>query len=241
MERPIGNEGGEHPPVTSHAELEALPVPRSIGFDFGYLSLVPPGGDSWDEWVIERGVAAALRERRSIDDRTARYIASQLHEGQTSALYSLASTGAIDETSIYDELRHGSGELPEQVRAWARWLSGYCALRPDTGPVTGWGERAAAADRAELETLRRNQAIQELDSMFGEQPDEETGTVDELGWFGLVRHDGRPGGLVLTQDEQGFRHVWETDSDDELDQRWSEITDEYERFYQDLERGQTER
>lgn len=73
-----------------------------------------------------------------------------------------------------------------------------------------------------------------LDALFGEPPEEEVGSVDELGWFGLVRHEGRPGGLVLCQDEQGFRHVFEIDSDQELQQRWSTISGEYERFYRQL-------
>ncbi len=224
------SEGGEQRYRALYGELEPLPAPASTSFDFGYLSPIPPEGESWDEWVIERGIAAALREGRSIDNRTASYIAAQLHGGQASALYSLASTGAIDESLVYHELRGAGRQLPEQAQRWVRWLNGYCSLRPGTGPVADWSRRIAEQDQAEVEVVRRNQAITELDSLFGEQPAEVIGDVDELGWFGLVRHEGQPGGLVLSQDQQGFRHVWETDSDDELRERWTIIEAEYNDF-----------
>jgi hypothetical protein len=50
-----------------------------------------PRGESWNERIIRTGIEAAQSEEREIDDRTARYIASQLHGGQASALYSLAA------------------------------------------------------------------------------------------------------------------------------------------------------
>lgn len=92
-------------------------------------------------------------------------------------------------------------------------------------------EQMNSNNGGEAELSAPQQAEAELDALFGEQPDEETGDVQELGWFGLVRHEGRPGGLVLTQDEQGFRYIWETDSDSELQARWATVNDEYERFY----------
>lgn len=169
--------------------------------------------------------------------RTAHYIAAQLHGGQPNALYSLASTGHIA-PEIDAELADGYGQQPDQVRWWIRWLGGYCALRPDRGSVPGWAEQTAAQDRADMEAIRaaaRQQDPDWPDALFGEQSPEEIGSVHELGWFGLVRHEGRPGGLVLQQDEQGFRHVWETDSDEELQQRWSAVNEGYEHFYRDVE------
>ena len=238
----VGQPPVEPPDIESRRaapELRALPVPRGVSFAFGYLGPTPPVGETWDEWVIERGIAAALREGRSIDDRTARYIAAQLHDGQTSALCTLASTGAIDESQLDLELRRSRAQLREQAQRWARWLGGYCALRPGTGPLAGWNERIAAADRADAETVRRNEAVAALDALFGEQPDEQIGSVDELGWFGLVRHDGHPGGLVLSQDEQGFRHIWETDSEAELEQRWAAIGGQYGRCCPEFDSGET--
>jgi len=248
--RPQNSEGGELPEQDPGAQPgryeQSAGAPRGASFEYGYLSPIPPEGDSWDEWVIERGIETALRDGRSIDDRTAHYIAGQLHEGQASALYSLASAGHIA-PGIDDELAHGYDQQTDQARRWIRWLGGYCALRPDRGSVPGWAERAAEQDRADMEALRAAQREQEqdwLDSLFGEQPDEQVGSVDELGWFGLVRHEGRPGGMVLRQDEQGFRRVWETDSQQELDNRWAGIGGEYEGFYQEVEKqaaGEQER
>ena len=229
-EFPEGGKSERYRP--KYAELEPLPYPKSVSFEFGYLSPVPPEGDSWDEWVIERGIAAALREGRSIDHRTARSIASQLHEGQSSAVYSLASTGAVDEPRIYHELTHGSRDLPEDARNWARWLFGYCAMRTRTGPLEDWNEWAIAIDRDELELVRRNEVVAELDDVFGHQPEAQIGSVDELGWFGRTRHHVRPGGLVLNQDEQGFRGVWITDSPEQLEARWAAIEEDYDRFCQ---------
>ena len=131
MERQPDKEGGEQESYRpNYAELQPLPYPEIVSFEFGYLSPIPPEGDSWEEWTIERGIDAALREGRSIDNRTARSIASQLHEGQSSALYSLASTGAIDEPRIYQELLRGNRDLPGDARGWARWLlaTAHCAF-----------------------------------------------------------------------------------------------------------------
>lgn len=227
---------GAFPPTSAQAELEALPVPRNTSFEYGYLSSTPPEGDSWDEWVVERGIAVAMREGRDIDDRTARYIASQLHEGQASALYSFASTGNVEEPRIHDELTRDFDQQPEKIQRWVNSLGFYCLNRVNKGPIRGWSAQAASEDRADLETLRRNQSIAELDALFGEQPEEEVGDVAELGWFGLMHHEDRPGGLVLAQDERGFRRVWETDSDVELEHRWTAVNDEYGRFYDEREK-----
>jgi Antirestriction protein (ArdA) len=73
---------------------------------------------------------------------------------------------------------------------------------------------------------------EELDTLFGEGTDEETGSVDGLGWYGLVRHADRPGGLILIQDEQGFRHVREAPDDDALAVQWAAVQQEYATFYE---------
>jgi hypothetical protein len=228
MERPPQSpEGGDVPDELRDGQpeqvAESSSVPGRTSFEFGFLRPGSPEGDSWDVWVIERGIAAALCEGRSIDDRTARYIATQFHDGQASALYSLASTGRIDETRLDRELAHASAEQAEQPRRWIRWLSGYCALRLSTEPVPDWSERIAAEDRQELERLRREQTSARIEELFGEQPDETIGSVDERGWFGKVRHERGPGGWILFQDEQGFRRVWETDAQQELEARWAEV------------------
>ncbi len=239
--RPHNPEGGEEP-LTQELEIvtarpERPQMPRSVSFEYGYLSPRPPEGDSWGEWVIEEGIKAALREGRSIDDRTAHYIAAQLHEGQDTALYGLASTGHVG-PQIDAELAQGYHLQTDQVRKWIRWLGGYCAFRQDLGSVPGWTEAVAALDRADMVAMREAERAQDpgwLDSLFGEQPTEVLGSVDELGWYGLVRHEDRPGGFVLSQDEQGFWHVYETDSQQELDGLWADVNQLYEEFQRDVE------
>ena len=38
------------------------------------------------------------------------------------------------------------------------------------------------------------------EQLYGETPDEQSGSVDELGWFGLFRKER----VILTEDSQGF-------------------------------------
>ena len=253
-----------------------------------------PLEESRDERVIRLGIEQALAEGRAIDDYTARYIAAQLHGGQVSALYSLASTGNID-SAVFTELEADRESFEPHVQGWVDALHGYCQARPSKGPVEGWMRRASEQEHAEDEASGHRDVLaqspaagvttlgqaavarsnergkadhdapdheddgpdtfpwddasswspgdpvaeqiserrctsQELDELFGEQPDEQVGSVDELGWHGLVRHEGRTGGLVLTQDAQGFRSVREAESDQALAQAWTRIQSEYERF-----------
>jgi antirestriction protein len=192
--------------------------------------LAPPAEESWDERVIREGIEKAEREGGSIDDRTARYIASQLHGGQDSALYSLASTGRIS-PDIDQELAQDFDQQTDQLRLWSRWLGGYCTFRQVKGSVPGWAERSAEQDRDDQRRLSRDAGLERLDELFGEVLEDEIGSVDELGWFGLLHHEGRPGGMVLHQDQQGFRYAWDADSDEELGQRWSAVSEEYGRFW----------
>lgn len=142
-----------------------------------HLHIVPPAEEqeSHDERVIREGIEAALRENREIDDQTARYIASQLHEGQASALYSLASTGAIAE-EVHDELTRDFDQQTDQVKWWVNWLGTYCLNREHKGPVSGWVESAAAIDRQEDEDAARH-ALFERISAAGVQTLGEVATI----------------------------------------------------------------
>jgi antirestriction protein len=105
------------------------------------------------------------------------------------------------------------------------------ADEPDTFPWTDaatWSPSEIARDNYEEPRL----PDAEVDALFGEGPDEEVGSVDELGWYGLVKHEGRPGGLVLIQDDQGFRHVREVPDDAALEAQWAAIQAEYVTFYE---------
>ncbi|WP_052711010.1 antirestriction protein ArdA [Pseudofrankia sp. DC12] len=209
-----------------------------------------PGQPSRDERLIEQGIETAAQQERPIDDRTARYIAGQLHSGQASALYSLASTGNIIEEDVYHELYADLEDQTPEVASWVEALRAYCQARPDKGRVQGWAENAAALDRIDAARERARllggiavapevAAIDggsaadcvtppdRLDELFGEPPDEEVGRVDELGWFGLIVNHGTGGGTIISQDDQGFRYVWETQDGEALDRRWQAILREY--------------
>ena len=59
--------------------------------------------------------------------------------------------------------------------------------------------------------------------------DDQIGSVDELGWFGLY------GSVILYQDSQGFRYSKVYSDRDEMDERWNDITEQYEMYYEDSE------
>jgi hypothetical protein len=94
-----------------------------------------------DELVINAGIWEARAEDGEIADDIARRIASQLHGGQATALYSLASTGAIDPERLRDELL-AAYELhpPEQIRDWIDCLGTYALHAGERGPVEGWAD-----------------------------------------------------------------------------------------------------
>ncbi|MGH9959116.1 MAG: antirestriction protein ArdA, partial [Pyrinomonadaceae bacterium] len=73
-------------------------------------------------------------------------------------------------------------------------------------------------------------ALDRLDSLFGVIPDEEIGTTQDMGWFGLLRHEGQPGGVVLSRNQYGSRGVWETDSDERLARQWAKLQREHDAF-----------
>jgi antirestriction protein len=271
----------ERTPQQPHPE-PPTPVTREIEqVDVGAAQ--PPETESWDERIIREGIEAAVMEGRAIDNRTARYIASQLHDGQASALYALASSGAVL-PEVFDELDHDRVDQPPLIRRWLACLTVYCSVRGESGPAEGWAEDAEAQDSADLmgrisrasvitlgeiatihtpgtpveddeeddnafpwgdaarwspsddpeasSTSHPAMSAEQLDELFGEQADEEIGDVSELGWYGLVRESGRPGGLVLQLDGNGIRHVTAIDRDDALTTRWASITNEYGTYYE---------
>ena len=90
MERdPHPPEGGDQPHET---ETPAEPI-------FEQLS---------DEQRIQRGIADALNEERTIDDATARRIAEQLHGEHESLLSTLAASGSGELASMARTSAHSS-------------------------------------------------------------------------------------------------------------------------------------
>ena len=88
-----------------------------------------------DQEVIDAGIARADESDGVIDDLTARVIANAWHGGAASALYALASTGAILPTTAYVIRRElEQSPLPELAA-----LLGYVRRYGERGPVEGWG------------------------------------------------------------------------------------------------------
>jgi len=94
--------------------------------------------ESGDLARIAQGIAAAELADRNIDDATARLIASQLHGGQSSALYSLASCGAVDYRDLRIELLADYDRSPDDVRRMIDHLGTYVIEHDGRGSVEGW-------------------------------------------------------------------------------------------------------
>lgn len=75
-------------------------------------------------------------------------------------------------------------------------------------------------------------ANEQLDVLFSQQADEEIGDVQELGWFGLIRHASEPGGVILRVDVHGMRSADNVDSEGALSSKWASITSDYGEYYE---------
>jgi antirestriction protein len=112
------------------------------------------------EAEIACGIEEAVNERRSMDHRTARLIAEQLH-GQDGPLQTLAATGEVildreDEDGITyplgaaTELYSLVGAVPHR-QAWLEALSGYLLSREeDPGPIRGWRKLTSSSEERAL-------------------------------------------------------------------------------------------
>lgn len=99
-----------------------------------------------EEQRIQRGIADALNEDRPIDDHTARRIAMHLQRGEESALYVLASSGALPER-LERELLESVQDLPLERDSWVDALLDYADARgEDRGTREGWREVPAEDD-----------------------------------------------------------------------------------------------
>lgn len=87
-----------------------------------------------DKERIYYGITEALHQGRTIDDATARMIAAQLHSGQASALYALASSGAVVD-GLRDELDawRQSTDADMPIEPWLDALDEYIDARYDAG------------------------------------------------------------------------------------------------------------
>ncbi|MCA1606435.1 MAG: hypothetical protein LC775_13420, partial [Acidobacteria bacterium] len=146
-------EGGDH-----HNEEREKPTAPA---DLIYEQLT-------DEQRIQRGIADAFNEGQAIDDATARRIAAQLHTGQDSALYALASSGALDER-LERELLESVQDTPPERDSWIDALLDYADARgEDRGPREGWagvtkempGQTDVATEKQLTEEVREAAAEQ---------------------------------------------------------------------------------
>lgn len=89
-----------------------------------------PESDASRIWT---GITEALEAERPITEDTARLIASQLHGGQASALYSFTSAGYIDRARIEAELEETHREQPDnhEMLRWSLALSEYLASKEE--------------------------------------------------------------------------------------------------------------
>lgn len=219
-------------PDSEAGERGEAPDEREPDIEFGQLSFMSPEGIAWNEFVITRGIEAAERDERPIDDRTASYIATFLGRAATPALRTLATTGAVYKASLEEEIVSLIFDQTAQVQRWIGWFANYYLNREDHGPVENWREDIAQRDRAEAELLRRERILDELDDLFACSADDELAGVEELGWFGLLHHDRTPGGWILHQQARDdSRDVFETDSDAELNESWRNISQRYLEMY----------
>lgn len=96
-----------------------------------------------DEELVEAEIARAVLEKRPITHSGARVIASMIHEGQLTALYALASSGAILE-GLPDELERDYNRADRndqfQIRTWVVQLMSYVESRESTDPIENWSD-----------------------------------------------------------------------------------------------------
>lgn len=95
-----------------------------------------------DEELVEMAIARAVEAKQPIDDATARVIASMIHSGQTSAMYSLSSTGYLAprhlELEMRVEQRFAEHNDAPEISRWIDQLRTYVEGRESHEAVEGW-------------------------------------------------------------------------------------------------------
>jgi hypothetical protein len=67
--------------------------------------------------------------------------------------------------------------------------------------------------------------------------DDEVGSVQELGWYGLILNSGIPGAeiAIVNEDSNGFFTYQVFDNEADAYNRWEKIQEMYEDYYEDSE------
>lgn len=98
-----------------------------------------------------------------INDATARMIASQLHGGQASELYSFTSTGAVSTDLAAEIQREVDDEKhSDETREWADQLLQYFIRRlmdDEVEPVEGWNKLWLKAEQPAEALIEKAQAL----------------------------------------------------------------------------------
>jgi hypothetical protein len=69
------------------------------------------------------------------------------------------------------------------------------------------------------------------EALYGETPDDEIGTVEDIGWHGLFADEG----AILIEDSQGFVSILTFETPEAVDLTWSAVGHEYSAFMADVE------
>jgi len=187
-------------------------------------------GQSHHEQLVGHGSEVAPAEHPAADDQS-----EPTEHVHAEVLNDLLPAGALGlgQLAIVRSGIPGQQDEPDQPGEQGHDASGHEeASEPGTfswEDAAHWSPGKAAAGQLS----ERQYAREDLDELFGEQPNDEVGSVDELPWYGLVKHDGRPGGFLLHEDTQGFRRVHEAETAEALAQAWSTVQHEYEQFYEE--------
>jgi hypothetical protein len=113
----------------------------------------PAGGEDAERSELVHQVDAAIEtarlHQRSIDDLTAKRIATDIQPGR--ALYDLSATGKISD-DIYAELDVAREVLPDIANTWLAALEDYCLGHAERGQLAGWAdlENAAVTDEQRI-------------------------------------------------------------------------------------------
>lgn len=84
-----------------------------------------------DEELINIGIEQSYELDEPITEHLARLIASQVHGGQWTAMYFLASTGTVERETLLAEIAEDREEFEDdpQVTSWLSALTGYIEQR----------------------------------------------------------------------------------------------------------------
>ena len=190
-----------------------------VGDRIAVTSPSPPAGqaESHESEVLSVG-----------QDEFGLYLGVEWDDRRTGVRWSSIASTVVDEIRIVrrdGQALGGGADGPlaeaadDETEADTYPWSDATRWRPDDGGVDDLMLAATGGTRSEVR-----------DELFGQLPDAQLGSREAMGWCGLLRHEGRSGGIILRQNQYGRRSVWSTDSDEELVDRWEEAEREYQAF-----------